>query len=88
MSRRYGIVIDAGSTGSRLFLYSVSPGKTGRLVTVRPVKDENGVDVVKKVGPGLSTFATKLKEAPGVFKTLDSVLKVISTVLQNTSSLF
>ncbi|KAI6233658.1 hypothetical protein M3Y99_00879900 [Aphelenchoides fujianensis] len=59
----YGIVIDAGSTGSRLFLYSFSSQSAKQLISVRPVKDKNGADVVKKVSPGLSSFAKNPADA-------------------------
>ncbi|KAI6235991.1 Nucleoside-diphosphatase mig-23 [Aphelenchoides besseyi] len=59
----YGIVIDAGSTGSRLFLYAFNSRSSKQLISVRPVKDKNNVDVVKKVSPGLSSFAKNPTDA-------------------------
>lgn len=65
LDNSYGIVIDAGSTGSRLFLYSFNGGSERELINVKPVKDENDEDVVKKVTPGLSTFENQPDSAAG-----------------------
>jgi GDA1/CD39 (nucleoside phosphatase) family len=50
----YGIVIDCGSSGSRLYIY-VWPDHSGNpndLLQIKQLLDENGVPVVKKLEPG------------------------------------
>ena len=52
----YGIVIDAGSSGSRAYLYAW-PSHTGNpheLLSISPLTGENGKPLYKKVAPGLS----------------------------------
>ncbi|KZV96215.1 hypothetical protein EXIGLDRAFT_671419 [Exidia glandulosa HHB12029] len=65
-SRRFGIVIDAGSSGSRLQVYSWKDARAvnyefGSAVAKSLPKVEKGVkegdDWVKKVDPGISSFA-------------------------------
>ncbi|CAD5213313.1 unnamed protein product [Bursaphelenchus okinawaensis] len=85
----YGIVIDAGSTGSRLFLYAFTSGTTNDLISVRPVKDEFNVDVVKKVSPGLSSFENSPNDAAGYYKPLlDYASKYIPEELQPFTPVF
>lgn len=50
----YGIVIDCGSSGSRLYIY-VWPdhsGKPNELLQIKQLLDEQGKPVVKKLEPG------------------------------------
>lgn len=67
-SRRFGIVIDAGSSGSRLQIYSWKDPRTVRAEPGSPNHGKlpkiekgtiDGADWVKKVEPGLSTFGDK-----------------------------
>ncbi|KAG9128502.1 Golgi apyrase [Ceratobasidium sp. 392] len=67
-SRRFGIVIDAGSSGSRLQIYSWKDPRTVRAQHGSSIHDKlpriekgtiDGADWVKKVEPGLSTFGDK-----------------------------
>lgn len=52
---KYGVICDAGSSGTRLFVYTLKPA-IGGLTEIDTLIHENE-PVVKKVSPGLSTFS-------------------------------
>ncbi|KAM9363787.1 ectonucleoside triphosphate diphosphohydrolase 7-like [Symphorus nematophorus] len=55
----YGIVVDCGSSGSRVFVYYWPPhnGNPHTLLDIRQMKDRDHKPVVKKIKPGISTLA-------------------------------
>ena len=53
----YISVVDAGSSGSRIFLYHVVGGSGSEPPRMEPVKDSSGQVLQKKEKPGLSSFA-------------------------------
>ncbi|KAL4612881.1 ectonucleoside triphosphate diphosphohydrolase 7 [Arapaima gigas] len=55
----YGIVVDCGSSGSRVFVYYWPPhnGNPHSLLDIRQMRDLNRSPVVKKIKPGISTLA-------------------------------
>ncbi|CAJ1054089.1 ectonucleoside triphosphate diphosphohydrolase 7-like [Xyrichtys novacula] len=55
----YGIVVDCGSSGSRVFVYYWPPhnGNPHTLLDIRQMKDKDRRPVVKKIKPGISTLA-------------------------------
>ncbi|RUS90479.1 hypothetical protein EGW08_001747 [Elysia chlorotica] len=68
----YGIVIDCGSSGSRVYVY-YWPQHTGNpkdLLNVQQLNDEKGEAVVKKVSPGLSSFENNPEAASDHIKEL------------------
>lgn len=64
-SLNYGILIDCGSSGSRVFVYFWPPhnGEPQHLLNIQQMRDSNSKPVVMKVEPGLDTFADKPSEA-------------------------
>ena len=50
----YGIVVDCGSSGSRVYVYFWPPhdGNPQELLSVQPMREEDGDFVVKKIEPG------------------------------------
>jgi len=68
----YGIVIDCGSSGSRLYIY-VWPdhsGKANELLQIKQLLDVDGKPVVKKLEPGLSSMASTPVNATEYLKSL------------------
>ncbi|KAM4702821.1 ectonucleoside triphosphate diphosphohydrolase 7 [Rhinophrynus dorsalis] len=55
----YGIVIDCGSSGSRVFVYFWPPhnGNPHDLLDIKQMRDLGSKPVVKKIKPGISTMA-------------------------------
>ncbi|XP_044047126.1 ectonucleoside triphosphate diphosphohydrolase 7-like [Siniperca chuatsi] len=55
----YGVVVDCGSSGSRVFVYYWPPhnGNPHTLLDIRQMRDRDRKPVVKKIKPGISTLA-------------------------------
>lgn len=68
----YGIVIDCGSSGSRVFLYFWPPhsGNPKDLLNIQQFMDSQGNPVVKKIKPGLDTFKDNPEAASDYIKPL------------------
>jgi len=51
----YGIVVDCGSSGSRVFVYNWPPhtGQPRQLLDIHVLHDSNGNPVIMKIEPGL-----------------------------------
>lgn len=56
----YGVVVDCGSSGSRIFVYCWPRhnGNPHDLLDIRQMRDKNRKPVVMKIKPGISEFAT------------------------------
>jgi hypothetical protein len=63
----YGVVIDCGSSGSRLYIY-VWPDHSGRaneLLQIKQLLDEHGRPVVKKLEPGID-FVLRIESSSSI----------------------
>lgn len=87
----YGIVIDCGSSGSRLYIY-VWPDHSGKpddMLQIKQLLDEKGVPVVKKLEPGLSTMAKTPGNATEYLKSLlDFAADTIPPTKHNDTPLY
>ncbi|KAM9475305.1 ectonucleoside triphosphate diphosphohydrolase 4 isoform 2-T2 [Clarias gariepinus] len=56
----YGVVVDCGSSGSRVFVYTWPRhnGNPHDLLDIRQMRDQNRKPVVMKIKPGISEYAT------------------------------
>lgn len=61
----YGIVMDCGSSGSRVFVYFWPPhnGNPHDLLDIKQMRDRSSKPVVKKIKPGISTMAATPEKA-------------------------
>ena len=74
--RDYGVVLDCGSSGTRVFVYTwLRPAQTQEdtLLDIAPLEDEHGAPVQLKVEPGLSSFADNVGGLEGHIKPLISI---------------
>ncbi|VDL93568.1 unnamed protein product [Schistocephalus solidus] len=64
LGSNYAIVVDAGSSGSRIFVYCVEAENSppGEIPIITLCQDAEGKPVVKKKTPGISSFAGKVSE--------------------------
>ncbi|KAM9324826.1 ectonucleoside triphosphate diphosphohydrolase 7 [Gastrophryne carolinensis] len=61
----YGIVVDCGSSGSRVFVYFWPPhnGNPHDLLDIKQMRDHSSKPIVKKIKPGISTMAQTPEKA-------------------------
>ena len=65
---QYGLMIDAGSSGSRIFLYTWNYRKTAEWPVVRALLDPNtNTSLVQKVLPGLQSYQVRESPRTSVF---------------------
>ncbi|CAF1068141.1 unnamed protein product [Rotaria magnacalcarata] len=87
----YGVVIDCGSSGSRLYIYiwPEHSGKTNELLQIKQLLDKEGIPVVKKIEPGLSSMAKTPMNATEYLKSLlDFAAQSIPSVKHTDTPLY
>ncbi|NXC03819.1 ENTP7 diphosphohydrolase, partial [Orthonyx spaldingii] len=64
-SLNYGVVVDCGSSGSRVFVYFWPPhnGNPHDLLDIKQMRDQSSRPVVKKIKPGISVTAAAPEQA-------------------------
>ncbi|CAH8612043.1 unnamed protein product [Heterobilharzia americana] len=91
VGQNYVIIIDAGSSGSRMFVYTwqIKAQSVSGLEDVEILKDKDGKPVIKKQTPGLSSFSDKLDEIPKYISSLlDIAVLNIPVSAQPSTPLF
>lgn len=63
----YGVGIDAGSGGSRIYLYKWPSAQTGRRAFIQP---QTNASWALSIGPGLGTFASRIGDLEGYLNIL------------------
>lgn len=68
----YGVVIDCGSSGSRIFAYfwPQHSGDPSELLKIQQLRTSKGDPVVKKITPGIATFGSRPHKASTYLKPL------------------
>lgn len=68
----YGLVIDCGSSGSRVFIYYWPPhnGNTDELLQIKQMKDSRGNPVRMKIKPGISSLVDRPSQASSYIEPL------------------
>ena len=68
----YGVIIDCGSSGSRVFICYWPPhtGRKAELLNIKQMIDVDGNPVRKKIKPGISSFANNPENASESLRTL------------------
>ncbi|CAM9997719.1 unnamed protein product [Lampetra fluviatilis] len=68
----YGVVVDCGSSGTRVFVYVWPPhnGNPHDLLDIRQMRDRSRNPVVKKIKPGISTLAPSPEKASDYIRPL------------------
>lgn len=87
----YAILIDAGSSGSRVFIYTWPPhnGDANELLQIRPLRQDDGEPVVKKIEPGLSSVASQpWKASDYIHPLLDFAVSHIPSSKHKTTPLY
>ncbi|XP_025071410.1 ectonucleoside triphosphate diphosphohydrolase 7 isoform X1 [Alligator sinensis] len=68
----YGVVVDCGSSGSRVFVYFWPPhnGNPHDLLDIKQMRDHSSQPVVKKIKPGISVVAATPEQATSYMRPL------------------
>ncbi|VDN16104.1 unnamed protein product [Dibothriocephalus latus] len=87
----YAIVVDAGSSGSRIFVYCVDTANSppGEIPVITLCQDAAGNAIVKKKTPGLSSFAGKAAEVqPYISDLIKTASDYIPTAAHSSTPLY
>lgn len=77
---QYGVMLDAGSSGTRVYLYKWPPGHTNGLLRIEQMKDKAGKILAMVTSPGLSAYADNPLSA---YKSIKSLLLYASLNIPN-----
>jgi Golgi nucleoside diphosphatase len=86
-SLQYGLLIDAGSSGSRLYVYQwpEHSGRANDLLDITAAVGEDGNPLIMKTEPGLSSFADSID---GAYESLRPLLDFAAHVCLGSTTIF